>query len=195
MEYQKEIKHFEKAIQTFKGDISELSEDESDQLILYSYLIYYAGFPEVIAARHKENDSRSLTIEEIAEITQIMAERVVQKKETPDWISKQAFKLAILLMDKFSTMDGNLQFKPENFPDRWYKFDFEHYDTIMANVAAFYNQVVEKSNWPDIEKQRFQDELLNSLQWEVLLKNQQLLSNSNVLIAFYKHRFRKSKLN
>jgi len=186
--------HFESAMQVFKGDILEADEAEIDQLIELSFLIYYAGIPEIIATRGNENYPEQLESQTHHGIVRILASRLTVHKETTDWIAKQSFKFALFLMDKYSVKDGKLQYRAENFPDKWRESDRENFAAITFAVNTIYIKALKETALPDTEKQRLHREIISSLDWRELLSIN-LVSNSNVIDAFYRNRYRKSRMN
>lgn len=188
------ITHFESAMQLFKGDILEADETEIDQLIEWSFLIYYTGIPEVIATRGNENYPEHLESAAHDEIVRILGSRLAAHKETTDWIAKQSFKFALFLMDKYSVKDGKLQYRAENFPDKWPESDRENFAAIIAAVNTIYIKTLKKTALPDTDKERLHREIISSLDWRELLSIN-LVSNSNVLEAFYRNRYMKSRMN
>lgn len=194
MEKQDIIEHFESAIKLFKGDILEIDDTTIYQTILHLWLIYYAGIPEIIAARHKEQYPKDLSPQETTDVVVVMGKRMAEKKDTIDWIGRQIFKFSIILMDKFTLKDGKLQLRTENFPDKWNEQDKEVSTTVIANVMGLYNQLVQQSPWSAEDKKKFDGQMYNALNQNDTVKIN-LVSNSNVIDMIYKERFKRSKMN
>jgi len=180
---------FDSTIEKFQSKNAVPETPETYTVILQSFFLYYSQLPEIIEGLGTDVLPPNLLEDGLAPIFQKLGERLSEKKELADWVTKQAFKFAAFLMGKFTvTNQGELQLRSENHPKEWKELDYENYMTIIAHIQGFYHSILEQSTLSEYDKKAFLRRMVDGVKWENVIAVEKI-SNSKIMIDYFRNKF------